>query len=70
MIVRKTSIFTGKTSEMDLPITQEQYDYWQSGAEVIQKVFPHLTTYQREFLMTGATQEEWDKTFAEEEEDE
>jgi hypothetical protein len=54
---------------MDLPITQEQIDRWQSGNEVIQHVFPHLTADQREFLMTGATQEEWDATFKDDEEE-
>jgi uncharacterized protein (DUF779 family) len=68
MIIRKRSILTGKIHEMDLPITQKQYDHWQSGAQLIQHAFPHLTPMEREFLMTGSTQEEWDTAFGDEEE--
>jgi len=70
MLVQKTSIFTGKESEMELDITQEQMDRWQSGRELIQNVFPHLSPEQREFLMSGATPEEWDELFPEEDEEE
>jgi hypothetical protein len=60
MKITRKSALSGIEHTMDLPITQEQIDRWQSGNEVIQHVFPHLTADQREFLMTGATQEEWD----------
>jgi len=70
MLVKKQSIFTGKVSEMELDITQEQMDRWQSGRELIQNVFPNLSPEQREFLMSGATPEEWDELFPEEDEEE
>jgi len=70
MLVKKTSIFSGDTNEMELDITQEQMDRWQKGGELIQNVFPHLSPEQREFLMSGATPEEWDRLFPEEDEEE
>jgi hypothetical protein len=69
MKITRKSTFSGIEHTMNLPITQEQIDRWQSGNEVIQHVFPHLTPTQREFLMTGATQEEWDATFKDDEEE-
>jgi len=68
--VQKTSIFTGKVSEMELDITQEQMDRWQKTGALIQDVFPHLSPEQREFLMSGATPEEWNTLFPEEDEEE
>lgn len=56
--VIKTSIFTNKQNEMILPITQEELQRWQDG-ELIQNVFPHLNEDQREFMVTGATPQEW-----------
>ena len=56
--VIKTSIFTNKQNEMLLPITHEQLKRWQDG-ELIQNVFPHLNEDQREFMVTGATPQEW-----------
>lgn len=69
MLVQRKSIFTGVISEMELPVTQEQIDRWQRGGEMIQDVFPHLTSGQREFLLSGATEAEFDRLFREEEED-
>ena len=61
--ITKTSIFTGKDNTMELPISLERLARWQHGEGLIQNVFPDLDTTQREFLMTGATQEEWDEMF-------
>tara|TARA_B100000424_G_C22746562_1_gene403699 strand:+ start:410 stop:631 length:222 start_codon:yes stop_codon:yes gene_type:complete len=57
----KTSILTGKTSTMTLPITQDQLDLYNNTKINIQDVFPNLDSGQREFIKTGITQEEWDK---------
>jgi len=69
MLVRRKSGLTGKVHEMDLPITQEQLDRWYSGKGMIQHIFPDLTPDQREFIMTGATQQEWDEHFGEDDEE-
>lgn len=69
MLIRRKSQLSGKTNEMDLPVTQEQLDTWQRSGELIQRAFPNLSPDQREFLLTGATQAEWDKTFPPEDED-
>jgi len=45
-----------------MDVTQKQIDKWQNG-ELIQKVFPHLSISQREFLLTGAWDNEWDEAF-------
>lgn len=66
MNITKTSQYSGITRTMDLPVTQEGLDRcWNQnpgvGTEHIQNVFPELTPAQREFLITGTTQEEWDE---------
>ena len=60
MQITKTSILTGKTSTMSLPITQKQLDLYNNTRMKIQEVFPNLDNSQREFIKTGITQEEWD----------
>jgi hypothetical protein len=71
MKITRKSALSGLEHTMDLPITQEQFDRWQLNSlpGLIQHVFPHLTADQREFLMTGVTQEEWDATFKDDEEE-
>jgi hypothetical protein len=60
MRITKTSPFTGRVHTMELPITLQQIKRWENG-EYIQNVFPDLTPGQREFIMTGITDEEWEK---------
>jgi len=62
MLITKRSNISHTTHTLDIPITQAQYDLWQSGA-LIQDAMPHLTSDQREFLITGITPEEWDAYF-------
>lgn len=64
MLITKTSMFSGKSHTLDLPVTEEELARWKQG-ELIQVVFPHLSPDDREFLMTGVTKEEWAATFSE-----
>ena len=64
MLIERTSMISGKTNSMELPITNAQLDRW-TGGELIQNVFPDLSVDQREFLMTGITPKEWTQTFGE-----
>jgi hypothetical protein len=70
MLVKRKSIFTGVETELELPVTQAQIDRWQNTGALIQDVFPNLTPGQREFLLSGATEEEFDRLFPEDEDDE
>jgi len=66
MRVTRISPFSGQENTLDLDITDEQLMRWIEG-ELIQDVFPHLTPGEREFLLTGITEEEWDIMFDEDE---
>lgn len=70
MQITKKSILTGVTRTQDLPITEAQLAKYYEGATLIQDILPHLTTSQREFLMTGITDDEWAVVFGPDEEDE
>jgi hypothetical protein len=63
MIITKTSTLSGIERTMDLPITEEQLKNWEDGM-LIQKAMPNLTSDQREFLITGIVNEEWEELFA------
>jgi hypothetical protein len=65
MLITRTSPVSGNVNSMKLDVTPEQLNRWQSG-ENIYKVFPHLSDAEREFIMTGITDEEWKNIFAEE----
>jgi hypothetical protein len=62
--VTKKSIISGKTNTMELDISQEQLDRWESvDKQLVQVAFPNLSSSEREFLMTGITPTEWNDTF-------
>lgn len=48
--------------QMDVTLRQLQ-DYYE-GEGAVQQIFPQLTAGEREFIMTGVTPEEFDKTFS------
>lgn len=62
MEITRTSQYSGITRTLDLPITEEQIEAHYSGKK-IQEAMPHLSSEDREFLMTGITAEEWTEMF-------
>jgi hypothetical protein len=67
MIITRTSMTSGITRSLDLPVTEAQLAAYKGGA-LVQNAFPNLTPGEREFIMTGITQSEWVDIFGEDEE--
>jgi hypothetical protein len=62
--IRK-SMLSGVTRSRDIDVTEEEYNRWRSGV-LIQRAMPHLSDVDREFIMTGITEEEWNAEMKEE----
>lgn len=58
MLIARTSMFTGITRVLELPVNQAQLDAYAAGI-LVQDAFPNLTANQREFIKIGVTAEEW-----------
>jgi len=61
----KAQSFSGRISSMVLEITDAQLYAWAVDGVVIQKAMPNLSPEEREFLMSGTRQDEWDAMFSE-----
>ena len=62
--VTKQSVITRKMNTMELPITQEHLDMYETVGDVlVQDAFPNLDKWQREFIISGITPDEWVETF-------
>ena len=48
--------------EYSVKVGFDDWKDWQSGA-LVQDAFPYLTADQREYLISGFTPAEWDRTF-------
>jgi hypothetical protein len=57
--ITRRSAFTGTLHTREIAVTGEQLDRLARTGEPIQVVLPHLSRDDREFLLTGATPEEW-----------
>ena len=53
---------TGKITAMDINISEDQMKRHADGA-LIQNVAPRLTSDEREFIITGMTQDDWEEMF-------
>lgn len=62
MVVTKISILSGIKSDRELDITMTQLIRIAKG-EHVQNVVPHLSPEEREFLISGMTEEEQQEIF-------
>jgi len=61
MLVTKKHLLTGAMNTMDLPVTQEQMDLYNSPKRPnVQDIFPDLDVDQREFLISGMLPGDYD----------
>jgi len=58
MLITRTSIHSGITRTMDIPVTEDQLRAYSEGT-LLQEAFYNLDADQREFIKTGITKEEW-----------
>ena len=68
MKVTKISQLTGIEHTLELNITPEELfrvENRRNTTELIQNIGPQLTMGEREFLISGITEEEWNNTFVE-----
>ena len=66
MYITKTSQLTGVEHTMDINITESELiriENRRESGELIQNIVPNLSMTDREFLMTGVSNEEWVRMF-------
>lgn len=61
-IIKKSSL-TGAEHTMDIDVTLEQLWRIENRADLVQNIVPHLSAGEREFLISGITDEEWAAAF-------
>ena len=69
MLITKTSSLTGISHTLDINITEQQLKDVDNKTDLIQRIVPNLSPAEREFLLSGITDKEWQTAFADIEED-
>lgn len=62
MKITKKSLYTNKKHTMDIDVTEEQYQCWLEGGD-IDECMPNLSYEERQFLLTGASPDELDDVY-------
>ena len=65
MQITRTSTLSGVTRTMDIDVQPHEYQAWLNG-QMIQYAMPHLSVSEREFLISGVTDDEWEQMMYEE----
>ena len=68
MNITKISSLTGIEHTLNINITQDELlrvENRRNSTELIQNIVPNISMEEREFLMTGITNEEWIRLFVE-----
>lgn len=60
----RKSRLSGVTRTKTFMVTEVEMQKYRAG-ELIQRAFPKLSDADREFILTGITDDEWDATFKE-----
>lgn len=69
MLVTKVSILSNIQRTKELDITEKDYQRFLRKEALVQDIFPDLSINDREFLVSGIIEDEWDIHFPEEEEE-
>lgn len=66
MIVKRKSAISGIEHQKDIPVDPNDMMMWEYGAGNIDELMPYLTNTDRDFILSGITQNEWTEAFMEE----
>jgi len=64
MQIKRRSSLTGEVNTMEIDVTAAQIAAWENG-ELAQSAFPDASPSEREFIMSGYTDFDWDEMFRE-----
>ena len=65
MWIKRKSILTGSERTSNIPVNPDDMAVWQTGLGSIQDLMPYLNDSDREFILSGITDGEWDEAFSE-----
>ena len=65
MWIKRKSILTGIERTSNIPVNPDDMAVWQTGLGSIQDLMPYLKDSDREFILSGITDGEWDEAFSE-----
>jgi hypothetical protein len=64
MFISRKSIASNKVRTLDIPCTPEQLARYEQG-DTVEKAFPRLSLFHREFIISGMSRGEWIEVFGE-----
>jgi hypothetical protein len=69
MIIKRKSVYSGLVRSKDIPLDPQDWALFQSGYASIMDAMPYLSDVDRDFILSGIVEGEWDEAFKEESSD-
>jgi hypothetical protein len=63
MIIKRVSVITGVETFQNIEVEKDDYEMWQNGFLPIEMAMPNLNNSERDFILSGITQVEWEEIF-------
>jgi hypothetical protein len=64
VIIKRRSVLTGIERTRDIPVDPNDIAAWEAGLGNVQDLMPYLNDSDREFILSGITDAEWDGMFS------
>lgn len=65
MWIKRKSVISGIERTRSIPVNPDDFLSWQAGLGSVQDLMPYLTDSDREFILSGIVDGEWDDAFGE-----
>ena len=64
MKIKRKSVFSGVERTREVSIDTKHYAEYQAGYGALSDIAPYLSSEDREFILSGMTQQEWKNAFS------
>jgi hypothetical protein len=66
MKIQRKSAYSGKVRSKDIPVDPQDWALYQTGSVCISEAMPYLSDADRDFILSGIVDGEWEEAFKEE----
>ena len=63
MKIQRKSAYSGKVRSKDIPVAPDDWALYETGMVCITEAMPYLSDRDREFILSGIVEGEWEEAF-------
>lgn len=63
MIIKRKSVYSGTIRSKNIPVDPQDWALYETGTASIHTALPYLSDEDRDFILSGIVEGEWDEAF-------